>query len=222
MYTKTAQYDDVNGEKSVLRAFHLIFATVWPDANVGRLSKSVIQRYIDYAAANDMIVILDHQIGKFDPIDSLKEMLPFLNLGPVHLALDPEWRTTKPGQEIGLMYAHEVNSAQRVMQDYMKSQGIIDKRMLIIHQFHPKMIQKREEVVANSDLVDLILNADGFGSPALKKASWNQNVEAENIPLKGFKLFYPKSWKKTGIDSPIMTPKQVMELKPQPVYINYQ
>jgi hypothetical protein len=52
--------------------------------------------------------------------------------------------------------------------------------------------------------------------------AWDFNVQAKNIPLKGFKLFFPKSWKSNGYDQPLMTPSQVMKMSPQPVYISYQ
>ncbi|NCN05511.1 MAG: hypothetical protein GW949_07760 [Spirochaetales bacterium] len=217
-----AAYDEVNGDRGVIRAFHLIFATVWADGQSGRLSPALIRDYIRFAQDNGMVVILDHQIGIGDPEQSFREMLPYLLEGPVHLAIDPEWRTTQPGEEIGWVYAEEVNRLQEIMDDYLQENGVTERRMLLVHQFHPKMIQNRDEVRTDYPLVDLVLNADGFGPPALKVSSWRHSVLAENIPLKGFKLFYPKPWKTFGTDIPLMSPAQVMELVPQPVYINYQ
>ncbi len=219
---RAQEFIGVNGDRGVKRAFHLIFGTVWPDANIGRLSRDLIMDYITFARENDMIVILDHQIGRFSVEQSIREMLPYLIEGPVHLAIDPEWRTSRPGEEIGWVYAREVNNIQQIIQDYLVEHGIFERRMLIVHQFHPKMIQNRDDVQSHFPLVDLVLNADGFGPPALKIASWSHNAGAENIPLQGFKLFYPKAWKSVGFDFPLMTPEEVMALKPQPVYINYQ
>jgi len=220
---ETAQlYDVHNGEKGVKRAFHLIFATVWPDANVGRLPERQIMEYINFANQHDMMVILDHQIGRFGVEESFREMLPYLTRGNVHLAIDPEWRTLQPGREIGWVYAEEINRIQEMMQNYMLEQGIFERRMLMVHQFHPRMIQNRDQVRSDFPLVDLLLNADGFGHPALKLSTWRLIAEADNFPFKGFKLFYPKPWKTTGIDVPLMTPEQVMGIVPRPVYINYQ
>lgn len=215
-------YDVHNGDLGVKRAFHLIFATVWPDANVGRLPERQIMEYINFANQNDMMVILDHQIGRFGVEESFREMLPYLSKGNVHLAIDPEWRTLQPGREIGWVYGEEINRIQEMMQDYLLEQGIFERRMLMVHQFHPRMIQNREQVRSDFPLVDLLLNADGFGHPALKLSTWRLIAEADNFPLKGFKLFYPKPWKTTGIDVPLMTPEQVMGIVPRPVYINYQ
>lgn len=219
---QAAPFDTLNGDRGVVQAFHLIYATVWPDANLGRLSSRIVHRYIDYAKEHGQIVILDHQLGRHGVEESLAEMLPYLSAGPVHLAIDPEWRTLQPGREIGLVWAAEINAAQQMMQEYLDHAGIRERRMLIVHQFKPKMIQERDLVRGNFPNVDLVLNADGFGSPQLKLSSWRLNASADNFPYKGFKLFYPKDWKDLGFDNPLMSPADVLNLYPQPVYINYQ
>jgi hypothetical protein len=40
--------------------------------------------------------------------------------------------------------------------------------------------------------------------------------------VKGFKLFYPKSWRDGGFDYPLMSVEDVMELDPRPAVIMYQ
>jgi hypothetical protein len=216
------QYAEVTPGQRVIPAFHLIYATVWADANVGRLSSELIQAYVDYAQEHDMLVILDHQMGRFGVRESIEEMLPWLDSPVVHLAIDPEWATPMPGKEIGWISAEDLNTAQQLIQDYLIQEEIPGRKILIVHQFNRKMITNRELVRADFERVDLVHNADGFGPPALKVYSWNYNVEAAQIPLKGFKLFYPKEWKDKGYDDPLMTPEEVMKLIPRPVYINYQ
>lgn len=215
-------YAELLPGRGTVGAFHLIYATVWPDANLGRLRDEAIQAYIDFAKEEGMIVILDHQLGRHAVEDSIRELLPYLSLGPVHLAIDPEWRTLRPGLEIGEVDASEINAAQNLIQEYLDREGIEERRMLIVHQFKPKMIQNRDEVLSDFPKVDLVLNADGFGPPGLKLSSWQLNASADNFPYKGFKLFYPKDWKSVGFDSPLMSPEEVLNLEPQPVYINYQ
>lgn len=219
---KSAEYDVLNGEQNVVPAFHLIYATVWEDANVGYLSEAKIKEYVDYAAANDMIVILDHQLGKFDVAASVTRMLPWLKYPNVHLAIDPEWKTVNPGKEIGSIKAEDVNVAQQLIEDYLEKEGIEQKKIFIVHQFNWRMISNREQVRSDFPRVDLIHNADGFGAPALKMDTYNFVANARNMPVKGFKLFYPKAWKSDGFDQPLMTPEQVLSIYPKPVYINYQ
>ncbi len=140
-----------------------------------------------------MIVFLDHQIGRYDPIASLGKMLPWLAYPPVHLALDPEWRTTRPMKEIGSITAEELNGAMQAMEEYMEQNGIEGERLMVVHQFNAKMITGRARVKDDFERVRLVHCADGFGTPGQKRGSYAYNAEAANMPDKGFKLFYKPS-----------------------------
>ncbi len=216
------EWELVSGGKSVLPAFHLIYATCYPDAEVGMLSASTVLRYIEFAAQNGMVVILDHQLGKYSIEAAMKTMLPWLKYPNVHLAIDPEWKTPNPGIELGIITATEVNKAQQMMEDYLMAENLPGKRMLILHQFHAKTLSQRSEVRSDYARIDLVHHADGFGPPQLKLDTYRFLAGMTNLPVKGFKLFLPKAWKSKGMDIPLLTPAQVMMLKPQPVYISYQ
>ena len=216
------EYRAVNGGRGVRRAFYLIYGTVWPQGEIGILRESVLMEYIQYALENDLLIFLDHQIGRYDPVASLKRMLPYLKYPNVHLALDPEWRTTKPMQEIGTVTAEEINRAQQVMEDYLLEENLPGERLLVIHQFNWRMIQNREAVKSDFARVRLVHCADGFGAPSLKAASYAYNAQAANMPIKGFKLFYNFGIPGAGYDHPLLTPKQVIELNPRPYIIMYQ
>jgi hypothetical protein len=216
------EYRAVNGGRGVRKAFYLIYGTVWPEGEIGILRESVLLEYIEYAREHDMLIFIDHQIGRYDPINALKRMLPYLKYPHVHLALDPEWRTTKPMQEIGTVTADEINQAQQVMEDYLLEQNLPGERLLVIHQFNWRMIQNREKVKSDFSRVRLVHCADGFGSPSLKLASYAYNAQAANIPIKGFKLFYNFDIPGAGYDYPLLTPREVVGLNPRPYIIMYQ
>jgi hypothetical protein len=219
---QAAEYEAVSGGRGIIKAFYIIYGTVWPEGNIGIISDKVLGEYIDFAAENDMLVFLDHQIGKYDPVESLKRMLPYLKKYPnVHLALDPEWRTTNPNKEIGSVTAGEINRAQQVMEDYITANDVPGERILVIHQFKSYMIKNRKDVKADFDRVRLILCMDGHGAPDTKRGTYSVIAEATNIPIKAFKLFYNEKGN-TGVDIPILTPKQVYELQPRPMLIMYQ
>jgi len=74
-------------------------------------------------------------------------------------------------REIGSVTAKEINDAQQIMEDYIAQNNISGQRLLVIHQFNLKMIQQREQVRTDFARVRLIHCADGFGSPAVKRAS---------------------------------------------------
>jgi len=217
-----AAYDAVNGERGTIAGFEIIYATANADATVGIINKERLQHYIDYADAHNMVVILDHQLGNLSVTDAVKSMLPYLRYKSVHLAIDPEWSTDKPGKVIGSVTAAQINKAQQLIQDYLVEHDISGKKLFVVHQFNWRMIQNRQDVRADFDRVSLIHNADGYGSPQDKYRSWNYNKAALNMPLKGFKLFYPKSWKDAGYDKPLLTPAEVMQLRPRPVLVMYQ
>jgi hypothetical protein len=216
------EYEAVSGGRNIIKAFYIIYGTVWPEGEIGILGEETLKRYIEYGLQNDILVFLDHQIGRYDPIDSLKRMLPWLKYPNVHLALDPEWRTRRPMKEIGTVSADEVNRAQQVMEDYIIEQDIPGERLLVIHQFNWRMISSRDKVDSSFRRVRLVHCADGFGSPHLKRLSYAYNAEASNIPIKGFKLFYNFNIPGAGYDHPLLTPREVYGLSPRPYIIMYQ
>ncbi|MDR1300984.1 MAG: hypothetical protein LBK43_00735 [Treponema sp.] len=217
-----AEYRAVSGGRGVRKAFYIIFGTVWPQGEIGIINEELLMKYINYGLSHDLLIFIDHQIGRYNPVDSIKRMFPFLRYPNVHLALDPEWRTTKPMQEIGTVTAEEINQAQKAMEDYMVANQIPGERMLVIHQFNWRMIKNREQVRANFQRVRLVHCADGFGAPHLKRDSYAFNAQAGNMPVKGFKLFYNFGIPGAGYDNPLLTPKQVYELNPRPYVIMYQ
>ena len=221
--TKLAgEYEAVSGGRNVIKAFYIIYGTVWPEGEIGIIGDETLQRYIDYALKNDILVFIDHQIGRYDPVASLKRMFPWLKYPNVHLAFDPEWRTTKPMKEIGSVTADEVNRAQQAMEDYIIANDIPGERFLVIHQFNWRMIQNREKVNSTFGRVRLVHCADGFGAPHLKRASYAYNAEVTNIPIKAFKLFYNFNIPGAGYDHPLLTPKEVYALNPRPYIVMYQ
>ena len=216
-----AEYREAGG-RNVLKAFYIIFGTVWPQGEIGIISEDLLKEYIDFALENDLLVFIDHQIGRYTPEASLRRLLPWLRYPNVHLALDPEWRTTKPMVEIGRVTAEELNQVQKIMEDYMIENNIPGERLLVIHQFNHVMISNRDRVENNSPRVRLVHCADGFGTPAEKRDSYAFNARATNMPVKAFKLFYNFNIPGAGYDRPLLTPKQVFELEPRPYIVMYQ
>ncbi len=215
-------YDSVNGSKKVIPALYIIYGTVWPKGEIGILDKKTTERYIKYAAERGWYVFLDDQIGKYTVEESMNRILPFLKYDNVHLAIDPEWKTLTPMETIGSVTADEVNKAQKMMNDYIITHKLKGRRMFVIHQFKDMMIKNRSLVKTNFERVQLIHCSDGFGPPRLKKETYSFNAIAKNMPIKSFKLFLPTKVYGAGYDEPLMSPKDVMSLKPRPYFIMYQ
>jgi len=215
-------YEDAAGDTGVVDAYYLIYGTCWPGGEIGYLKDSVVKDYIDYAAEQGMLVFIDQQIGKYPVADAVKRLLPFLKYPNVHLALDPEWRTTSPMKEVGTISADELNTAQSIIEDYLDSQHIPGVKMLVVHQFNMRMIEGREKVRANFERVLLVHTADGFGPPALKRSTYAYNALASNMPIKGFKLFFKTTVPGAGYDDPLLKPEEVLALNPEPRIVIYQ
>ena len=216
-----AEYEEAGGRK-IRKAFYLIYGTVWPEGEIGIMGSETLTRYIEYGLANDILIFIDHQIGRYDPVDSVRRMLPWLYYPNVHLALDPEWRTDRPMQVTGSITADELNRAQQAMEDYLIENNLPGERMLVVHQFKHVMIRNRPQVRTDFERVRLIHCMDGIGSPEIKRRTYAFNAQAENMPLKGLKLFYNLGITGAGFDKPLMTPQEVYNFNPRPVVIMYQ
>ncbi len=218
-----ASYECINGDKGVIPAIYLIYGTCQPGGEISRINRKLLDIYIEYTLMNGMLLYLDHQIGKYRIEEAIGELLPYLKYPHIHLAFDPEWHTTRPMREIGHVTAAEVNSAQKLMKDYILKNGIKGKRQLVFHQFQSKMLRNREEVSVIFDPVILVHATSGWGPPGNKISTHDRNALTVNIPNKGFKLWYFYSNKKgVHYDKPLMTPEQVLSLRPEPGLIIYQ
>jgi hypothetical protein len=177
-----AEYEKAGG-KPVKRAFYIIYGTVWPKGEIGIINQDVLKNWVEFALAHDMLVFIDHQIGKYDPVASLEKMLPWLQYPNVHLALDPEWHTSTPMSNIGQVSADEINRAQQAMEDYLEANSLAGERLLLIHQFKPWMVSERPSIRTDFSSVRLVHCADGFGNPYQKRAASVDNATADHCPI---------------------------------------
>ena len=168
-----------------------------------------------------MLIFIDHQMGRHSPEDSLRSMFRWLHYPNVHLAIDPEWRTLRPLIEIGHVTAAELNHLQQVMEDYLIENKLPGERLLLVHQFNHLMIRNRENVHTNFHRVRLVHNAAGIGTPQMKRDMYEFISRATNMPVKGFKLWFDFGF--VGhTDRPLLTPREVFDLRPRPYIVMYQ
>jgi hypothetical protein len=175
-----------------------------------------LREYITYAAEHDMIVILDVQIGRGTVASEIEKVRDLLAMPNVHLALDPEFAIAEgetPGDHIGSLDAESITYAQYVLAEISAEYGIPPK-MLIVHQFREDMITNKD-ALAPIPGVQLVIDADGFGEPELKTFVYNYLVRDEPVEFGGIKLFYKQ-------DSPLMKPREILDLVPAPDVIIYQ
>jgi len=122
-----------------------------------------------------------------------------------------------PGRRIGTLDAQDINYAIDVLADLVEREHLPPK-ILIVHRFTRGMITNARQIRLDPR-VQVVINMDGWGPPWLKRDSYQDYVAAEPVQFTGFKLFYKNDTKK---GHPLMTPEEVLKLRPQPIYIQYQ
>jgi len=181
-----------------------------------RMTDELIQEVAGWAADNDLLLILDVQIGRSSVADEPAELLPYLGRHDTHLALDPEFAMGSgqvPGEAIGSLDASDINFAIRTLAELVEGAGLPPK-MLIVHQFLPSMITNGE-LIEPDPRVQVVFVMDGFGGPATKISKYGTFIHDAGVNFGGMKLFYK-------YDSPLLQPDDVLGLDPSPDVIIYQ
>jgi hypothetical protein len=181
-----------------------------------RESYEVIDRMLRAARAAGFKLILDVQTGHSTVLDELSYLSRYLEEPDVYLALDPEFSMGDggvPGQRIGMMRADDVNDAIDVL-EYVQERYRLPRKVLLVHQFTMAMLPDKEKIWSSS-AIDVVLVADGFGPPALKRHTYSMVLRQRALAFSGFKLFYLQ-------DKDLLQPSQVLSLSPAPSVVIYQ
>ncbi len=179
-----------------------------------RQEDAVIRRYLRAARRADALLILDIQPGRADFLTEAQALERWLREPDVSLALDPEWRMEAgaiPGQTIGSVDAEEVNAVSSWLANIVR-RGDLPQKLLVLHQFTADMIERPERLSRPRGL-SMVVNVDGFGTRDQKVAKYREFVRPSF--RNGFKLFYRE-------DTGLMTPRQVLSLRPPPDLIVYE
>jgi hypothetical protein len=177
---------------------------------------SEIARYLAAAHRHRMLLILDIQPGRGEFLPQVEQLAPFLTDPSVSIALDPEWKVGPhevPGTVIGSASAASINAVADYLHDLVAEHNLPDK-LLVVHEFTASMLPGRDAIERPAG-VEVVIHADGFGSPRLKIGVYHQLALPVPPFHAGFKLFYRQ-------DGRLMTPAQVMALRPQPDIVTYQ
>ncbi len=216
------QAEGYEGKRPVLPVFELL-ATIAASAPGEdglyrtRQPHSVIREYLAAAREVDGLLLLDIQPGRATFQSEVRRLQRYLEEPDVGLALDPEWRvgpTEAPGDVIGSVTATEVNQVADGLAATVERLDLPEK-LFVIHQFTEDMISSRELLEPMEGLAT-VLNVDGFGDPANKVAKYEELGPPRGSGFgSGFKLFYSE-------DFDLMSPREVLDLKPVPDLIVYE
>jgi len=218
-----------------------------PDRHAGRdgtyshrVDAATIQRYVDFCRANDLLLFLDLNFGWSNPINELDYFRPYLKLPFVHVAIDPEWmfprRNGIPGEHLSNVRASDLNPLISAIAE-LPQQYRVPRKILILHQYRGNgdglrnpFDARKAEIADKRNLlddrrVDLVLHVDSVGGwPGdieLKTRQYGEWVRGDmdrygNFRYGGFKIFY---WLEAR--HRLMTPTEVMSLRPAPMVITY-
>ena len=210
------------GKRPVMPVFELV-ATIAANAPGDdglyrtRQPHSVIREYLDAVREVKGILLLDIQPGRADFASEVRRLQRYLDEPDVGLALDPEWRVGPaeiPGQVIGSVTSTEVNQIADGLAATVARLDLPEK-LFVIHQFTDEMITSKE-LLEPKDGLATVLNVDGFGDPPSKISKYDQLGPARGSGFEsGFKLFYSE-------DLDLMSPGEVLDLKPSPDLIVYE
>lgn len=209
----------------VIPALHLI--AVVAQASAGRdgmyrarMADTLVERVYGWAQRHDALTFLDLQVGKSTVQQELPRLEPFLSRPDVHLGLDPEFsmkRGGAPGKRIGTYDAADINYAIEFL-GHLVDRYKLPPKVLVVHRFTRPMLTNADRIRLDPR-VQVVINMDGWGPPHLKKDTYESYVYSEPVQFTGFKLFYGNDTKRGHA---LMTPAQVLQLFPRPVYIQYQ
>lgn len=219
---QAARYQALIPDKKVTPALHLVYAVA--QANPGddgsyiyHMPDDLVEEYIDVTRREGMLLFIDLQMGRADPVAEVERVRHWLRNEHVHLAVDPEFTMPpgeRPGVDLGSMDAATINAIQDLLQAVALEAGTTNK-VLIVHQFQADMITNKPAIRRDRDRVDVVIDLDGWGPPWSKQEKYQALGTDEPVEFTGFKLFY--RW-----DQPMLSEEQVVALVPRPSVIVYQ
>jgi hypothetical protein len=215
------RWEAADTSRPVLRALHLIVtvAQAHPgERGLYRLQHgdALIGKVAAWADSRGWLLFLDVQAGRSPIAAEIPRLLPWLRRPNVHLGIDPEFAMPPgkvPGKRIGTLDASDVNQVQALLAKLVDEAGIPPK-ILVVHRFTEGMLTRERDVTLDPR-VQVVIDADGFGAPALKQNIFGLVVTRRPVQFAGLKLFYKN-------DKPMLTLAQVLAMQPIPLYIQYQ
>lgn len=210
----------------VLPAIHYIAAVAQGSPQkdgfyVQRMPDRQIDSALTIAAMGEAIVFLDIQVGLSSVNNEVPRLEKYLKMPHVHLGIDPEFSMKEgqaPGKKIGYMDATDINFCTEYLAKIVRDNNLPPK-ILVVHRFTQGMVKNYKNIRLHPE-VQIVMNMDGWGEPILKFSTYKSYLFREPVQFTGFKLFYKNDLKKKP--NRMLTPEEILTLKPHPIYIQYQ
>ncbi len=223
---EVARWEKADPETPVQPALHYIAVTAQGEPGKAgkyrlRMPFNQIDKVLAMADEINAIVFLDIQVGLGTVQQEVPELVDYLKKPNVHLGIDPEFSMKtgqKPGSVIGSFDETDINFTIDYLSKIVRENNLPPK-ILTIHRFTQGMVKNYKQIKTTPE-VQVVMHMDGWGEPGKKIGTYKHFIYTEPVQFTGFKLFY-----KNDLKNPphrMLTPEDLMKLKPAPVYIQYQ
>jgi len=220
------KWEEADPNTKVIPAIHYITVTAQGSAGADgkyrlRMPDSQIDKALAMAKKVNGLVFLDVQVALSDLQSELPPLEKYLKMPEVHLGIDPEFSMKtgkKPGSVIGTFDAVDINYAAEFLARIVKENNLTPK-ILIVHRFTAPMVTNYKNIKPLPE-VQIVMDMDGWGIQARKLNTYKEVIYKQPVQFTGFKLFYKNDFREPN--SRILTPVEVLKLRPKPIYIQYQ
>jgi hypothetical protein len=204
------------------------------------LDPTTIESYIRFCQQNHLLLFLDLSFGQASVEHELNFFLPYLErYSFVELAVDPEWMFPRhngiPGVNLSNVRASDLNPIIRALAE-LPERYHVPRKVLVIHQYrgdgdglrnpdspgvaefadkHDLLFDRRVDVVIHVDSVGGYVGGQHDKIEQYQHWVHDDMQKYHNFLYGGFKLFYHLEARD------LMTPAQVLAMKPAPLVISY-
>jgi hypothetical protein len=222
---QVAEWEQADPETPVVPGLHMVAVVAQGDAGTSGHYRAIardadVEKVYGWAQEVNGIFFVDIQVGT----DDIRNILPrfdwILQNPDVHLGVDPEFMMkdgSRPGTRIGTMDAADVNYVTEHLANLVREHNLPPK-IFVLHRFTRRMVTNSQNIQLRPE-VQIVKHMDGWGQAWLKRDSYRDYMVQEPVQFSGFKIFYGND---TRSGDPIMSPGDLMQLWPRPIYVQYQ
>lgn len=211
--------------RTILPVFELITVVAHGSPTASGLYRThepdeVIEQYLAAAREHQALLLLNIQPGRADFLADVKAFEKWLLEPDVGVALDPEWavdRNEVPGRVYGSTTGAELDGVAAYLAGLVEQYDLPEK-VMVFHQVHASVVIDEPALQRHPGVVQ-IKSVDGIGARANKESTWSRLMPPQAPQVHaGFKLFFDEDAEL----GPLMTPAEVMALRPLPEYVLYE
>jgi len=186
-----------------------------------RIGPDVVDAYLAAARRHRALLLLNVQPGRARFLDEVRALERWLVEPDVGIALDPEWAVGAgqvPGRVFGRTTGADLDGVAAYLAGLVTGHGLPQK-VMVVHQLRVDIVDRFGDLGERPE-VAVVQSVDGIGPPAAKIGTWGRVSAGRPSGVRpGFKLFFDED---TEAGSRLMTPAEVLALRPVPEYVLYE